>query len=76
MKVTKKMKINEVIAKYPQAAEAMLRRGLHCIGCPMSASETIEQGCKAHGMGDKDIEKLLKEINDSIEKPAKKAKKA
>jgi hybrid cluster-associated redox disulfide protein len=37
--------------------------GLHCIGCRLSVSETIEQGMKAHGMDDSMVDKLIVELN-------------
>jgi hypothetical protein len=33
------------------------------MGCPMAMEETVEQGCKAHGMSDKEIDELLKKVN-------------
>jgi hybrid cluster-associated redox disulfide protein len=65
-KVTKDMTLGDVVQNYPGAAEIMLKYGLHCIGCHVASWETIEQGCRGHGMSDKDIKKLLDEINKSI----------
>ncbi len=67
-KITKDMTLGEVISKYPQTAEVMMKRGLHCIGCGIAAFETIEQGALAHGMNKKDLNKMVKEINDVISK--------
>ena len=65
MKITKKMSFMEAMQKRPETAEVLMRHGLHCIGCMMAHMETIEQGCKAHGMNDKEIEKIVEEINSS-----------
>ncbi len=62
-KITKKTKLMELITQKPEAAELLFQKGLTCIGCPMAMQETIEQGCKAHGMSDKEINKLIKELN-------------
>ena len=62
-KITKDMTFQQGINKYPDAAEIMMNYGLHCIGCHVSAFETIEQGSKAHGLSRKEMEKMLKEIN-------------
>ena len=67
-KITKKMTLGEVVTKFPQAAEVMLKYGLHCIGCHVAAWETVEEGCKAHGIPDKDIDKMVKEMNAIISK--------
>ncbi len=71
-KSTKKEKISlntmlgEIASNYPKAAEILMQHGLHCIGCGVSAFETLEQGAKAHGMDDAEIKKMLKEINSAI----------
>lgn len=66
-KVTKNMKIGEVISKSPKAAEIMMLNGLHCVGCGVSLYESIEEGCLAHGLDKKQINKIIKEINKTIE---------
>ena len=64
-KITKDMKLGDVVEKYPEAARIMLKHGLHCIGCHVAAYETIEEGCSSHGMSKKDIEKMIKEMNEA-----------
>ena len=56
----------EVISKYPEVAPVLMAAGLHCIGCHVSAYETIEQGCAAHGMKEKDITELVKKANERV----------
>lgn len=63
-KITKDMTLGEVVKKYPKIAEVMLKYGLHCIGCHVAAWETIEQGALGHGMSKKDLEKMVKEMNN------------
>jgi hybrid cluster-associated redox disulfide protein len=36
---------------------------MHCFGCHLSVSETIEQGAMAHGV---DVDKLVDALNESI----------
>jgi hybrid cluster-associated redox disulfide protein len=62
--INKKMTFGEVLEKKPAAAPIMGKYGLHCIGCHIAAIESVEDGCKAHGLSDKDVDKMLKEIND------------
>ncbi len=71
-KITKGMQLGELVSRYPEAAQVMLKHGLHCIGCQMAAWETIEQGAKGHGMDDKQMDKMLKEMNDALKKKPKK----
>jgi hybrid cluster-associated redox disulfide protein len=66
--VTKKMLIGEIASKYPQAVEVMFRHGMHCIGCGMTAYESLEQGCMAHGMSEEEIDKMVEDINKIIKK--------
>jgi hydroxylamine reductase len=63
MKVTKKTNMNELLMKRPELAELLFSSGMGCIGCPMAQMETIEDGCKAHGMSEKEIEKLIEKMN-------------
>lgn len=66
--------ISDVIEKYPKASEVMLDYGLHCAGCFLNQFETVEEGAKLHGMSDKEIETMLKDINSKLrtEKDGKK----
>ncbi len=63
MKITKNTKISELIKEKPEAVGILFEAGLGCVGCPMAQMETIEQGCKAHGMSNEEIEKLVEELN-------------
>ena len=65
-KIKRDMPFAEVLQKHPEAAQIMMKFGLHCIGCHAAAFETIEQGCTAHGMKEEDIKKMLKEMNEAI----------
>jgi hybrid cluster-associated redox disulfide protein len=64
-KITKDMKLGEIVEKFPNTVQVMLEHGLHCVGCHVAAYETLEQGCKAHGMSDEEIEGLLKKMNET-----------
>ena len=58
-KYTKNTKFSETL-KDGKAVEILLKKGMHCFGCPFSQFETLEQGCKAHGLK---TEEVLKELN-------------
>ena len=66
IKITKDMTLGEIVMKYPEAAEVMMKHGLHCVGCHMAAWETVEQGAASHGMTKKEIDKMLKEMNEAV----------
>lgn len=59
-RITEKMTIAEVIKNFPTAIQVFLKYGLPCVGCPMSAPETIEEAAKLHQIN---LEKLLKDLN-------------
>ena len=64
MKITKDMKIDEVLKKYPEIVVVFTKHGFHCIGCAAASFESIEQGALAHGV---DVEKLIKDLNKTVE---------
>ncbi|MBI4454251.1 DUF1858 domain-containing protein [Candidatus Woesearchaeota archaeon] len=66
VKVNKNMTFADVLTKYPESWEVMQNCGLHCIGCHGAAFETIEQGSLMHGMSEKDVDKMVGEINEKI----------
>lgn len=70
-KITKKMSFTEIMEKHPEAAEVLFAKGMHCIGCPMAMSESLGEGCLAHGLNpDEIVDELNKKLNKkkSIEK--------
>jgi len=64
-KITKQMKIEEVIKKHPETAEVFSKYGFHCVGCAAASFESIEQGAKTHGITPEEIvEELNKVVHD------------
>ncbi len=61
--ITKNSTIGEVIDACPAAVDVLLRNGIHCIGCSARQFETIEHGLKVHGFNDKEIEKIVAQLN-------------
>lgn len=60
MKFSKETKIGEILEQAPEKAEILLSAGMHCLGCPASQAETLEEACMVHGI---DVEEVLKELN-------------
>ncbi len=60
MKIDKDTKIGELLENAPEKADILLEAGMHCLGCPASQAETLEEACEVHGI---DVEELLKELN-------------
>lgn len=58
--VTKKMLIGEILQLDPQMAPALMASGMHCIGCPSSQGESLEEAAMVHGI---DPELLVERLN-------------
>lgn len=61
MKFNKDTKIGEILEVAPEKAEILLQAGMHCLGCPVSQEETLEEACAVHGI---DVEELVKTLNN------------
>ena len=68
--ITKDTPIGEAAMSSPEAPMIMMSYGLHCLGCGMTAYETIEQGCAGHGMPDEIIDRLVDELNEAADEAA------
>lgn len=62
-KITKTMTFGEITTKRPESIDIFMKYGLHCVGCSTATWETLEQGAMAHGIDDKKLDILLKELN-------------
>jgi hybrid cluster-associated redox disulfide protein len=67
-KITRQMPIGELVMNYPESVEVLFARGFHCIGCGLSAYETLEQGAAAHGYDDTGIDELVSELFKAAKK--------
>lgn len=63
MQISRKMTIGQLLAVDPNIAAILMRSGMHCIGCPSSQGETLEEAAIVHGM---DVEVLEQQINDFL----------
>ncbi len=57
--ITKDMTIGEALSLKPEIAPVLLGMGMHCLGCPASQAESLEEAAMVHGM---DVEELMKQI--------------
>ncbi len=60
MEISKDMTIGELLEKAPEKAEILLEAGMHCLGCPASQMETIEEACGVHGI---DVDEIIEKLN-------------
>ena len=62
-KVTKSMLIGELLTVDPNIAPILMRAGMHCLGCPSSQMESLEEAAMVHGL---DADVLVAQINDFL----------
>lgn len=63
--------IGDIVRKYPFSIDVFMDYGIPCAGCRISDFETLEQGILGHGFDEKDLEIIIKDLNDSIEENSK-----
>ena len=61
--ITKDTIIGDILDIAPQTAPLFMAIGMHCLGCPASRGETVEEACMVHG---NDTDELLEELNKQI----------
>ena len=50
MKFEKTTLIGELLENAPEKADILLEAGMHCLGCPASQMESLEEACEVHGI--------------------------
>ncbi|MDF1557799.1 MAG: DUF1858 domain-containing protein [ANME-2 cluster archaeon] len=63
--ITADMKIEEIVAKYPQTIGVFFQYGLGCVGCHAASFESLAQGATMHGI---DLDAMLKDLNELASK--------
>lgn len=62
-KIEKTTIIGDILDIAPETAPLFLSIGMHCLGCPSSRGETVEEACMVHGV---DAGELLVELNKMV----------
>lgn len=63
MEITKDTFIGDILDAYPQTAPYFMEMGMHCLGCPASRGETVEEACMVHGVS---ADELLEKLKASV----------
>jgi hybrid cluster-associated redox disulfide protein len=63
-KITKDMTIGEILKINQGLAPVLMAGGMHCIGCPSSQMETLEEAAMVHGI---ECDVLLARLNAFLE---------
>ncbi len=66
-KITADMTIYEVLQVAPDIGPVFFEFGMHCLGCPISRGETVEQAAAAHGV---ELNVMLDKLNEFVERNA------
>ena len=61
--ITKDMTIGDILDADRETIHFFLEMGMHCLGCPASRGESVEEACAVHGV---DADELVKKINDFL----------
>ncbi|WP_077611277.1 DUF1858 domain-containing protein [Clostridium sp. Marseille-P2415] len=65
LSVTKDTLIGEVLNADQTTAPFFFEMGMHCLGCPASAGESLEEACMVHGVP---VQELIDKLNDHMSK--------
>ena len=60
--IDKSMLIHEIIEVDPGNAAILMAAGMHCVGCPSAAMESLEEACMVHGIDCDDLVSKMNEI--------------
>lgn len=63
-RITKDTTIGEVIQIDAGVIPILMGAGMHCVGCPSSAGETLEEAAMVHGI---DSDMLVEEIQSYLQ---------
>lgn len=61
--VTKDMTIGEILRTDIEVAPVLMGVGMHCLGCPASQGESLEEAALVHGL---DPDMVLKQVNEFL----------
>ena len=69
-KITKDMTIGEILRINPNMGGVLMAGGMHCVGCPSSQGETLEEAAFVHGIDADLLEARLNAFMESFEQQA------
>lgn len=66
-KITKDLIISDILAINPNMANVLMAGGMHCVTCPASMGETLEEACYVHGIDPELMEERLNAFLQAME---------
>lgn len=61
--INKDMIIADILAVDANLAPVLMASGMHCIGCPASQGESLEEACFVHGL---EVDEVLDNLNEYL----------
>ncbi len=65
IEIDKTIQIGELLRLNPNVKDVLLGFGLHCLGCPMSQMESLEEASMVHGV---DADLVVEKVNEFLNK--------
>ena len=65
MEITKKTTMGEMLEYDMGIAYILMQCGMHCVGCPSSIGESLEEACMVHGLNADDVMAKVQEYLDT-----------
>ena len=66
-KIDKSMIIGDILKVDQGLIPILLQSGMHCLGCPSSQMESLEDACMVHGI---DVDEVVEDLNNYLEAAA------
>lgn len=63
--VTKEMTMGEILSLDPEMGNILVESGMHCVGCPSHAFESLADAAMVHGI---EVDPLLDKLNAQLNK--------
>lgn len=64
MEITKATTMGQMLEYDSGIAYILMESGMHCVGCPSSIHESLEEACQVHGL---DADNVLQSIRNYLE---------
>lgn len=61
--ITKDMTIGDILRVDVNTAPVLMGMGMHCLGCPASQAESLEEAAMVHGL---DVNVVVKAVNEYL----------
>lgn len=61
MLITKQTTMGEMLEYDMGIAYVLMQAGMHCVGCPSSIGESLEEACVVHGLDSDEVMGMINE---------------